>query len=123
MTFLDGLSLKPHETPGISPGLTSSGTPGMRGLKHVWGSNPGVSPSFETLSFSGVKNEASTPSRLNLKELAREGTDSPRGQFLDLFFGSYTYVQIHDMVKKIKEWLWKTVEKRCVLSKMKLASP
>eukprot|EP00434_Breviolum_minutum_P024726 symbB.v1.2.021838.t1/scaffold1911.1/size96319/7 len=40
-----------------SQGLTSSGTPAMRGLKH-----------------------ASTPSRLNLKELAREGTDSPRGE-------------------------------------------
>lgn len=28
--------------------------------------------------------------------------------------------KIHDMVKKIKEWLWKTLEKRCVLSKIKL---
>ena len=120
MTFLDRLSLKPMKTPGISPGLTSSGTPGMRGLKHVWGSNPGVSPSFETRSFSGVKNEASTPSRLNLKELAREGTDSPRGQFLDLFFGSYIFTNSWYGKKKMKEWLWKTLEKRCVLSKIKL---
>lgn len=55
--------------------------------------NPGIDRrGFETLEFfRGVKNEASTPSRLNLKELAREGTDSPRGQFLDLFFGSYIF--------------------------------
>ena len=76
-----GDDLKPVAFQPVLPGFTPSGTPGMRGLKHV-----GVTPvwcrkiSAEKLRRKRISTEASTPSRLNLKELAREGSDSPGGQ-------------------------------------------
>ena len=71
----------------VLPGFTPSGTPGMRGLKHVgvtlFEKSPPKNFAGNVAFFFGIteiSTEASTPSRLNLKELAREGSDSPRGQ-------------------------------------------